>query len=296
MDRSRDWCFTLNNYTDDDVARVKNMECRYLIFGFEVGEKGTPHLQGYIYFKNAVKFRVCSEKFGNVAHIEKRMGTIDQAIEYCKKEGNYFEKGDKPMSQKDKGDAEKRRWEELKEHAKNDDLDWIREEQTDLYVRYTNGIKKLCTEYRKVPDMDDLDDEGLKNRFLWIWGPTGTGKSHSAREIAKKIAPNERPYLKGWNRWWDGFEGQKVVILEEADSTVCERMESYLKRWLDKWAFNAEIKGLSRDLRPEYIIITSNYPMKECITKPEDLEAMKRRVFVVNKSSREVNVDWPYNK
>lgn len=44
------WCFTLNNYTDDehdDFLVWATTECAYAIIGREEGDEETPHLQGY---------------------------------------------------------------------------------------------------------------------------------------------------------------------------------------------------------------------------------------------------------
>lgn len=44
--RCSNWMCTLNNYTDNEVAKLKKFECKYLAFGFEAGDvKNTPHLQ-----------------------------------------------------------------------------------------------------------------------------------------------------------------------------------------------------------------------------------------------------------
>ena len=45
----KNWVFTLNNYTEDDLAQIKRFfetMCVYGIFETEIGEQGTPHVQG----------------------------------------------------------------------------------------------------------------------------------------------------------------------------------------------------------------------------------------------------------
>ena len=50
MQRSATWVFTINNYQPADIERLTSLDKeRYVcVFGEEVGEKGTPHLQGYL--------------------------------------------------------------------------------------------------------------------------------------------------------------------------------------------------------------------------------------------------------
>ncbi len=92
---SRHWCFTLNNYTTDDIkflCSTSSIE-RY-VFQEEVGESGTPHLQGYLTF--VTKKRPFSVFKCSNYHWEK-CRNINKSILYCQKEdtrvGKIFTKG-----------------------------------------------------------------------------------------------------------------------------------------------------------------------------------------------------------
>ena len=78
MERARNYCFTLNNYSDKERTSVAATECKYLVFGKKVSESETPHLQGFISFKNAKSFKAV-KKILPRAHIETAI-TIDEAI------------------------------------------------------------------------------------------------------------------------------------------------------------------------------------------------------------------------
>ena len=86
--RSRGWCFTINNYTEEDenIVYAMSWDCAYIVCGREVGDSGTPHLQGYIYYKNAVRLSTMKEVHPT-AHWEPQRGTPQQASDYCKKDG-----------------------------------------------------------------------------------------------------------------------------------------------------------------------------------------------------------------
>jgi len=97
-DRSRGWCFTLNNYTEDSILWLDSLDVQYIIYGKEIGKKGTPHLQGYLYLKNPKTFKTIVEKYlCESYHIEpSKQKHTAAAILYCMKDNNYTERGQRP--------------------------------------------------------------------------------------------------------------------------------------------------------------------------------------------------------
>lgn len=85
--RARNWCFTLNNYSEDEVDAIKAFKFQYLIFGYEVGDEGTPHLQGYFRCENAIRLETL-KNLNSRAHFEVAKGSAEQNIKYCTKQYN----------------------------------------------------------------------------------------------------------------------------------------------------------------------------------------------------------------
>lgn len=89
--RGRKWCFTINNYDEEDIDTLSHTFSekgwKYII-GREVGENGTPHLQGFLETKSAIRFKTI-KKLMPRAHIEKTKGTINDNIKYCSKDGDF---------------------------------------------------------------------------------------------------------------------------------------------------------------------------------------------------------------
>ena len=92
-------------------------------------------------------------------------------------------------------------------------------------------------------------------RGHWYYGPPGTGKSTAAR--------NKFPgaFLKASSKWWDGYKGEKAVILDDLDTHVLGHL---VKIWTDRFPItNAEIKQSTIVLFHEDFVITSNYTPEE---------------------------------
>lgn len=80
--KSRNWAFTLNNYTEAEIKAIENSGHQY-IFQEETGKQGTPHLQGGLFATNAISMNsvkkliprahleVCKNKFATINYCQK---------------------------------------------------------------------------------------------------------------------------------------------------------------------------------------------------------------------------------
>lgn len=269
MAKFRGYCFTLNNYTEDEENIIYSLPWEYSdsygVVGKEIGESGTPHLQGYIRFKNATSFNTVKALLPR-AHWESQQGTVDQAANYCKKEDDYFEWGIKPMSQAEKGECGKL--------SAKDQWKLIEEERyEELPPQYYRAYKAIHAErFATVEDNNELDN-------IWICGKTGCGKSRYVREHYPGF------YYKQMNKWWDGYNHEDNVLLDDFDPEHGKFLAYYLKTWADHYAFNAEVKGGMIKCRPKRIIVTSQYPLEACFARKEDIDAIKRRFKIVQLSN-----------
>jgi len=268
----RNYCFTINNYSEEEFNALKEIKCQYLVCGKEIGEQGTPHLQGYVYFKGP-KTLACASKCLPRAHLEPAKGTADQNYAYCTKEGNFIEIGTRPKSQKEKGEMEKERWSNIINLAESGNLEQLKEEDPQVYLKHYRTLQAIQKDHAPMP----ANADGTTG--IWYYGPSGSGKSRKARE------ENPDAYLKMCNKWWDGYHDEEVVLIEDLDQNHGV-LGHHLKIWADRYAFPAEIKGGKINIRPKKIIVTSNYHPMEIWADKGTLEPILRR-FEITK------IDFP---
>lgn len=198
--RSKDWVLTINNYTDNEEEAlqqmVENGHANYVIFGRERGEGGTPHLQGFIQLK--ARCRLASVKaipgLGR-AHLEPRRGSVEEASEYCKKEGDYEEYGLRGSQGKRSDLASVKA--SIDEGA---DTNTLWEEHFSAMVRYEQSFKR----YRAL---NRRRDPNVNLEILVLWGPTATGKSRFPRLMNPDLFSLPDVKLK----WFDGYDVQVPI-------------------------------------------------------------------------------------
>lgn len=261
--RTRNFCFTLNNYTADDLVMYKHLACKYVRFSQETAPgTGTPHLQGFAIFENPMTLPNAIKRFHGKPHVEVMKGTVEQNMEYCSKEGEMHEHGVPPVSKKEQGDKEKDRWAEALQLTKAG-----RFEEVDPQIQFTQA-RNMDFIYSRTQMKDVLAD--TTDQMEWWYGPTRTGKSRKARTLYPEA------YLKMCNKWWDGYTHQDVVLLEDFDKDH-ECLGHHLKIWGDRYSFIGERKGAALKIRPKKIIVTSNWHPSEIWSAAASLEPILAR-------------------
>lgn len=235
------WCFTLNNYTEEEYTVLKNtMEslCIYGIIGKEVGENGTPHLQGYFNFVRKVRLNQM-KAIQPRAHFERSKGSDLENKMYCSKEKNFVEYG-QPSCQGQRNDLTVAIT-CLRENR--GDLKRCAEENPETFVKYFRGLTHWAQMVDIVPRRD------FKTDVYVIVGPPGTGKSRLAASL---YSDN---YYKPRGTWWDGYHGQYCVIIDDFYGWM---PYDDLLRVTDRYPHKVPFKGGFAEFSSHVIVITSN--------------------------------------
>lgn len=266
--RHRAYAFTWNNYPPDYRVSLEQLPAKYVVTGEELAPgTGTPHLQGYVVWTDAKTLASCRGLLPG-CHITPTRGTHRQNFDYCTKgQSNIYTRGTLPSDPADRGNAERARYEAAWNAAKLGRLEDI---PADIRIRHYASIRRIERDY--MAPVERL----VGPCGLWIHGLSGSGKSRSVLDRFPDLYPKPR------NTWWDGYQREPVVLLDDVDKFDV-RLGGHLKHWADAYPFIAEIKGGSQKIRPSKLIVTSQYKIEDIWSDPETLDALRRRFVVVEK-------------
>lgn len=245
---------------DKTKPTVTDAGVSYVIYGEEVcPTTGREHWQGYAELSGPVRFSTLKTRYPTL-HIEKRMGSAKEAIDYCKKDGKWHEEG-APKAQGKRSDlmdlcASIDQGLPIAEIARSDPA---------CFVRYHRGLER----YRFVvqPDRDSPP------QVEWRYGPTGTGKTRGPFDAYK----HDGVYIKDGTPWWDGYQNEKTIIIDDFDGKWPFRD---LLRLLDRYPYQGQTKGGYVKINSPRIIITCEFP-PENFWCGNALAQVKRRLTTV---------------
>lgn len=269
--QSRRYCWTLNNPTDAEIAALESLttaEVTYSVYGREVGQNGTPHLQGYTIFRNKCRLGGAKRLLGtDRVHIEHARGTDAEAADYCKKDGEFREIGELPVSHRGM------RSDLIAVQASIDagqTLGEVAASHFGTYIRYHRGLDRYVS-LRAI-------QRSWRTQVVYFWGPPGTGKTRTAYDEANRLCGGSVVFLSDPTlQWFDGWcSNTKGAILDDFDGRPGLPL---LLRLFDRYPMRVPIKGSFLEWNPRIVWITSNYSLEHWYgAQGTHYEALLRRI------------------
>jgi len=251
--QSKRWCFTL--YSDEPHPVYPDTEeISYVCFQREVCPKTQSlHWQGYIEFHSRKRRDTIKKLLGyNHIHLEACKGSPQSNRDYCTKSptsvpGTFFEWGvisnPKPGRRSD--------LEELVEDIVQGRSIYDIIVEQPKHLRHIGHMQRL---QQYAPSLErDI-------KVHYIWGPPGSGKSRYVYNLIKH-EPFSRPLIAPPNIWWQDYQGQKTVWLDDLDIKQFS-LESLL-HILDRYPLTLQVKGGSQPARFTTVYITSNHSPRD---------------------------------
>ena len=278
----RRWCFTLNNHTPAEVNLIKDwltVHADYHLVHYEIGEQGTPHLQGYFRLKNAATSGALHKKPGlKRAAMFICKGTEAQNIKYVEKTG----KDSLCSTSGIPGDGQGAR-SDLKEAAAavrdggHKAIKKLAMEKPDMIVRYGRGFKELM----EVLDVGRMLDQAPE--AIWYYGESGSGKSVAAYGLAKmkceSLSCEQVELDSGLFPFCDGYRDEEVIILNDFRQKNHHGQDiqlDLLLKMVDRFPFRVNIKGSSRQLKGKVFIFTNTQHPSHFFTQGGSSEPQKQ--------------------
>lgn len=256
---SRSWVFTLFGASvllgGELFSEPLEGDIRYVVWQLEKAPTTEEvHVQGYVEFTKPQRRPAVQRALRNeTAHVEPRRGSRDQAREYARKEDTRFdgpwEVGVWIGGRGDRTDLVAL----LSDLEAGHSLRLISNDHFASFLRYNRGIHlwRLLNVQRRF----------WKPEVYVFHGPTGTGKTRAAWQIAGEeayiLTPQQAASGVGW---WDGYDLHEDVIIDEFYGWL---RYSFLLQLLDQYPIRVEFKGGSVEFVARRIFLTSN-------KRPED--------------------------
>lgn len=237
---------------------------RYMCIGSELGASGTrPHLQGYVQLSKRKSFKLVGSAFP--WHIENAQGSAEDNRAYCSKEENFFWEYGKLKEGSEKKQAVD--YGVICKMARSGQLEEIESQYPAAYLRHRSVLMAMALEV-------ECPSSSLR-KALWIVGKPRVGKSKFADGLAPDV------YFKNPNKWFDGYNDNEIICIDDVDTSNFSNLCYWLKRWADPYRVLGERKHGSLYLKHKTLVVTSNFRIETICEKlqiePETMLAVSSR-------------------
>ncbi len=279
------WCYTLNNPSPDESTHIADLGGAhgiiYHIFGREVGDSGTPHLQGFVIFRNRKTLASVKSIISARLHLETTRASNQAASDYCKKDGDFVVYGTIPSDSR----GNRSDWDAFKEWVVSIDrvpsnLE-VAGEFPSLFARYPNACSTIAASALPRPQLvpegatlrpwqqdlhdllaDDTDDDRCIQFFVDENG--NSGKSWFCRYMLQNYP--EKVQMLGIGRVTDMaylIDPEKSIYLIDVERSACEFLQyRVLEQLKNRLVMSTKYTTAMKILRkvPHVIVFSNETP------------------------------------
>lgn len=289
LPQRRHFMVTYNNptHTADEFLNLFKPHVDYIVFQHEVGKKsGTPHFQIYMYMKKQCRITAIHKICPGLAVKPKyAKSTPAQCRTYCMKSDTRtegpWEFGTCPITDDGKAVGQGRRTDLEAVHGmikEGKSYYQITEEFPAEAMKFHSGIKAVIRVQPPPPK--------VAPNVMWLWGETGTGKSHLAYHDGDIPLEDICMSNPDKSRVFEQYTGQKRFIFD--DYSPDQVSHGDLKRYLDKYPIMVKTMYDTRHFNPVEIFVTCSYPPSQWWAGNKLAEIERR----CNKGIHQLTVVW----
>lgn len=275
VSKFRLWTLTVYppSLTDDpnQPNPINFPDCRWAVASVErCPTTGKLHVQASIMYHNQVTLSHVRNDFGNSGHYEPSKGTAQQNLAYCTKSDTHVA-GPWTIG-------------ELPKQGKRNDwhnvLTMAKEKKTfsEIVVQHPHlapAAKGIVTIMEAVLPPPPISREMT---VMYLWGPTGVGKTHQAMNKYPDACVIKGKYVDG--KSFDQYNNEDTIIFDEWDPS--EWPLTLMNSLLDKWKCPLQCRYQNKYARWTTVVITSNHDPNQCY--PSHLRAtFLRRLTIIKK-------------
>lgn len=266
----KNWCFTLNNYTEaDEIALQQSMLYSYLIYGHEVAPTtGTKHLQGYIQMCRRSRMSAVKKLFmNNSVHLEPAIGNVDQNIKYCSKGSDVITMGE-PTRRGQRTDIVNL-YDQVISCSKWDDV--LKLDQAKRYLNYVQQVYNSKPP-EKLPAkpwypwqlaiLDIIKGEPDDRSIYWVHDMKGgKGKTFLAKFIATNYSAFYSRPATNSSDLFCAYKNEKIVLLDVPRAIRSDKINyDALEALKDGAIFSSKYHSTSKLTSSVHVIVFSNHP------------------------------------